>query len=72
MVSIVCKAYTDHTRPEFDSPLLQKDWFDSNSTAEGCGSNAHREYSMKWLVLYIVVVLLLLFWNYCAHRYDND
>lgn len=35
MVSIVCKAYTDHTRPEFDSPLLQKGWFDSNSVAEG-------------------------------------
>jgi len=34
MVSIVCKTYTDHTRPEFDSPLLQKGWFDSNSVAE--------------------------------------
>ena len=69
---LVLRPEKEAPRPEFDSPLLQKDWFDSNSVAEGCGSNAHRGYSMKWLVLYIVVVLLFLFWNYCAHKYDED
>jgi hypothetical protein len=27
---------------------------------------------MGWLIAYIVLVALFLFWNYCAHRYDED
>ena len=43
---LVLRPEREAPRPEFDSPLLQKGWFDSNSVAEGCGSNAHREDPM--------------------------